>query len=129
MSENPDHEGVRGLVAFPYDESMYSPAEDQRDWRAEVTLSATNQHEAGRMPRLHRAWGRIQAMVAQLSDRYRIAFAGAVSRLHDHKGELEVTWRDAQARIMFEGVVIGAWEAEGEPNHMHHLGFSDEDLP
>lgn len=84
-------------------------------------ISATNEHEAGRIERLHATWGQACAAVALLSHRYQNHWQGAVVGLHDHKGTLQVTWRDEQSRVMFEGVVMGAWEREGEHAGAHRL--------
>lgn len=84
-------------------------------------ISATNAQEEGRIPRLHATWGQACAAVALLSHRYQNHWQGAIVALHDHKGTLEVTWRDEQSRVMFEGVIMGAWERECEHAGAHRL--------
>lgn len=74
-----------------------------------------------RVPRLAEAYGHARAAVKQMSVRYQNAFDGAVLSYHDHKGTLEVEWRDHEARVIFEGVVAGGWEAVGEHMVLHRL--------
>lgn len=74
-----------------------------------------------RVPRLAEAYGHARSAVNQMSVRYQNAFDGAVVNMHDHKGTLQVTWRDHEARVIFEGVVAGGWEAVGEHIVQHHL--------
>lgn len=108
------------MLDFPLN-AYINGDEDRCEWHAEPEFDATNAHEAGRMPRLYMAWGHIQVTVSLLSSRYRNAFAGSVVKLLDHKGCLEVTWRDAQSRQLFEGVVMGAWERVGEHEGLHTI--------
>jgi hypothetical protein len=68
-----------------------------------------------RVPGLAQAWGYANATVDLLSQRYQNLWEGAVVTLHDHKGVLEITWRDHETRMLFEGVMAGAWERTGEP--------------
>ena len=77
--------------------------------------------EPCRDPRLIAAWGHACATVALMSRKYQHYWAGAVLSLNDHKGHLEVTWRDRTSRIMFEGALLGAWERVGEHSHAHQL--------
>jgi hypothetical protein len=74
-----------------------------------------------RRERLLTAWGQACATVALMSHRYQRAWLGAVTSMHDHKGILEVTWRDQQSREIFEGVLVGAWERVGEHAHAHRV--------
>lgn len=74
-----------------------------------------------RVPRLAEAYGFARSTVRQMSVRYQNAFDGAILNLHDHKGTLQVTWRDHDARVIFEGVMAGAWESSGEHIVEHHL--------
>jgi hypothetical protein len=90
-------------------------------WTEDPKLTAYNAHEADRLPRLARVLGAANAAVKLMSHRYQRLWSGAVIELHDHKGALRVTWRDVPSRVMFEGVVLGAWEAEGEHCHAHAL--------
>lgn len=74
-----------------------------------------------RVPRLAEAYGIARETVARMSVAYQNAFDGAVLGLHDYKGTLQITWRDHEARVMFEGVLAGAWESSGEHMVEHHL--------
>lgn len=74
-----------------------------------------------RVPRLAEAYGLARATVSRMSVRYQNAFDGAVLSMHDDKGTLEVTWRDHESRVIFEGVIAGAWENSGEHIVSHHL--------
>ncbi len=74
-----------------------------------------------RIPRLAGAYGFARATVKQMSTRYQNAFEGSVVSLHDHKGTLEIVWRDRVSRMIFEGVVAGAWENSGEHIVLHKL--------
>lgn len=74
-----------------------------------------------RVPRLAEAYGHARGAVQQMSVRYQNAFDGAVLNMHDHKGTLEVTWRDHEARVIFEGAIAGGWEAVGEHIVSHRL--------
>lgn len=76
---------------------------------------------ADRVPRLTRTYAYAQDTVRRMSTAYQNSFDGAVMNLHDHKGVMEITWRDHDARVMFEGVMAGAWEKSGEPIVEHHL--------
>lgn len=84
-------------------------------------MSATNQSEPGRIERLLQTWGGACSTIRLLSNRYQRHWDGAVVSMKDHKGTLEVTWRDEQSRVMFEGVIVGAWENEGEYMASHAL--------
>ena len=74
-----------------------------------------------RVPRLAETYGFARETVKRMSIGYQNLFDGAVVNLHDHKGTMEVTWRDHEARMMFEGVLAGAWENNGEHMVEHHL--------
>ncbi|MNV19537.1 hypothetical protein D3C71_1104050 [compost metagenome] len=74
-----------------------------------------------RIPRLAEAYGFARDTVRRMSTSYQNAFDDAVRNMHDHKGTLEVTWRDHEARVIFEGVIAGAWENSGEHIVSHHL--------
>lgn len=84
------------------------------------TISATNTTN-GQIGRVIATWGSASATVALLSRRYQKQWDGAIQLLHDHKGTLEVTWRDQQSRELFEGVIMGAWERAGEHCGSHTL--------
>lgn len=89
-------------------------------------LSVYNEAAEGfRLQRLASAWGGACATVNLLSNRYQRRWSGAIAVLNDHKGTLEVTWRDEQSRVMFEGVVMGAWERECEHCGAHALAEED----
>lgn len=74
-----------------------------------------------RIERLNQTWGYANATVRSLSHKYQRLWSGAVVELADRKGTLCVTWRDELSRAMFEGVILGAWEANGEHMHSHSL--------
>lgn len=89
---------------------------------AAPAFSATNEDTEGwRLPRLAMAWGAACSTVRALSCRYQHHWDGAVVEMRDHKGTLEVAWRDEQSRVMFEGVLVGAWERQGECVASHSL--------
>ncbi|HVJ03820.1 MAG TPA: hypothetical protein VM662_16705 [Sphingomonas sp.] len=75
-------------------------------------------NEDWREKRLLLAWGYASALVAGMSNAYRQRWNGAIVSLDDRKGVIQVTWRDEISRIMFEGVILGGWEANGD--HAHH---------
>lgn len=86
------------------------------------SISATNENGDGSLiARVLAAWGQASATVSLLSNRYQHQWPGAIAALNDHKGTLEVTWRDEQSRILFEGVIMGAWERSGEHAGSHAL--------
>lgn len=74
-----------------------------------------------RVSRLAETYGYARETVKRLSVHYQNAFDGAVVSMHDHKGTLEITWRDHESRVIFEGVMAGAWEHNGEHMVEHHL--------
>jgi hypothetical protein len=76
---------------------------------------------ASRVQRLHIVWGCANAIVRGMSGKYRRIWNGAIVQLEDSKGTLAVTWRDAESRVMFEGVIAGAWEANAEHMMAHEL--------
>lgn len=77
--------------------------------------------DTGRLPRLWAAWGAASTTVKLLSARYQNQWPGAIISMHDHKGTLQIVWRDKQSRILFEGVIMGAWERQGEHAGSHDL--------
>lgn len=74
-----------------------------------------------RIERLNRVWGHANAIANSLSNHYKHLWNGAITELADYKGVLTITWRDDLSRVMFEGVILGAWESNGEHLHEHHL--------
>lgn len=74
-----------------------------------------------RIERLNQTWGHANATVRSLSHKYQKLWDGAITELADYKGTIYVTWRDELSRVMFEGVILGAWEANGEHMHSHAL--------
>lgn len=74
-----------------------------------------------RIERLNQTWGHANATARSLSHKYQKLWDGAITELADYKGTLYVTWRDEVSRVMFEGVILGAWEANGEHMHSHAL--------
>ncbi|WP_422346051.1 hypothetical protein [Parasphingorhabdus sp.] len=85
-------------------------------------LSAYNQaSESWRLDRLRSAWGQACAAVSLLSNRYQRHWRGAIFAMEDCKGTLQISWRDEQSRMMFEGAIMGAWEREGDHAGAHAL--------
>lgn len=76
------------------------------------------------MERLTMAWAHASAIVQGMSNAYRQHWSGAITALDDRKGTIYVTWRDKLSRLMFEGAILGGWEANGE--HMHHHSVAAE---
>lgn len=76
---------------------------------------------AERIARLHRVWGYATMHIPGLSYKYQRFWAGAIVELTDTKGTLHVTWRDEVSRVMFEGVILGAWEAHGDHMSSHSI--------
>jgi len=112
FSFSPNDQSVTHINGEPAPQTMPEPPH----------MSAYNEAtETSRVPRLMSAWGAACAATRLLSNRYRQHWDGAVAAMHDHKGSLEVTWRDEQSRVMFEGVIVGAWEDHGEHSHGHLL--------
>lgn len=74
-----------------------------------------------RIDRLNNVWGCATAAVMHLSNKYQKLWGGAITELTDRKGTLYITWRDEVSRVMFEGVIMGAWEANGECICAHSL--------
>lgn len=109
---------------FPYTDADFSVEENgekrQPIYGEEPSVTAYETPHL-RDPRLWRAWGRAEAAVVLMSNRYRNAWHGAIVALHDYKGTLRVSWRDHDSRVMFEGVIMGAWEREGEHSGAHHI--------
>ena len=86
------------------------------------STSATNENGDGSLvARVLATWGQAYATVSLLSNRYQHQWPGAITALNDNKGTLEVIWRDEQSRILFEGVIMGAWERSGEHAGSHAL--------
>ncbi|MCC2981268.1 hypothetical protein [Sphingomonas sp. IC4-52] len=73
------------------------------------------------MERLLLAWGYASAIVAGMSNGYRKHWDGAIVSLDDRKGVIQITWRDEISRIMFEGAILGGWEANGDHAHSQRL--------
>jgi hypothetical protein len=84
------------------------------------TFSAEREVES-RMERLHQAWGRADTVARMLSAKYQRLWEGAIISLADYKGTIYVEWRDEISRVMFEGVILGAWESSGEHAHHHEI--------
>lgn len=76
---------------------------------------------AARSARLRTTFLWASETVRRLSSRYQLAWDGAITSLHDDGGRLVVTWRDRDSRLMFEGVIIGAWQLEAEELHGHKV--------
>jgi len=119
-----DLESLSGELVFVDPEKGYESENGDTEeivWVSGPRLTAYNDHEPDRLPRLARVAGAANAAVRLMSHRYRRMWVGAVIELHDHKGTLLITWRDVPSRIMFEGVILGAWEANAEHAHAHAL--------
>jgi hypothetical protein len=85
-------------------------------------IGVTNENGDGTLiARVTATWGSASATVSLLSHRYQHQWPGAILALNDDKGTLEVTWRDEQSRVLFEGVIMGAWERSGEHAGSHAL--------
>jgi len=95
-------------------------ADDRGTTIHEPVFSALKEIEQ-RIPRLAGAYGFARATVRNMSSRYQNAFEGAVLMMVDAKGTLEVYWRDHESRVLFEGVIAGAWENSGEHVVLHKL--------
>lgn len=108
------------MIDFIYDEFISGEGEPQA-LPAVPDISATNPDEPGRMRRVISTWGAACSAVALMSNRYQRLWDGAVAAIHDHKGTLEITWRDHESRVMFEGVMVGAWQRHGEHASEHKL--------
>lgn len=108
------------MLKFPYDEEICGDSSVPA-LPATPQITATNAQEPGRIERVTSTFGGACAAVRLLSNRYRNAWDGAIVALHDHKGTLEVTWRDEASRIMFEGAIMGSWEWHGEHMGKHEL--------
>ena len=91
------------------------------DASAELPAISANNETSGLVERVIATWGSASATVALLSHRYQRQWDGAILGLNDHKGTLEVTWRDRQSRELFEGIIMGAWERAGEHCGSHAL--------
>jgi len=83
-------------------------------------LSAEREVDS-RIERLNQTWGHANATMRNLSHKYQRLWDGAITELADYKGTLYIIWRDEISRVMFEGVIVGAWEANGEHMHSHGL--------
>ncbi len=113
------------MLSFAFDQdhssnevSSQPPAEQPTS----PAMSASREDTEGwRIDRLNATWGAACLIVKQLSNRYQGHWRGALSAMRDHKGTLELTWRDEQSRIMFEGVIVGAWEGQAECCVSHAL--------
>ena len=77
--------------------------------------------EPWRSERLLATWGHACAVVNNMSHKYRRIWEGAIVTIGDTKGTIEVTWRDEMSRVMFEGAIMGGWEANGEHAGRHIL--------
>lgn len=84
------------------------------------SLSAEREAET-RIERLNQTWGRADTVAQMLSGKYQRLWERAIVALSDYKGTLYVTWRDEVSRVMFEGVILGAWEKSGEHAHHHEI--------
>jgi hypothetical protein len=78
-----------------------------------------------RVERLNELWGYANGTVGSLSNKYQRLWNGAITELADYKGTLYVTWRDELSRLMFEGIILGAWEDNGEHVHSYRLAQKD----
>ena len=95
--------------------------ESEPDMLADKPPFVAEREVDSRVGRLAEVWGHANATVRNLSHKYQRLWSGAITELADYKGTLYVTWRDEVSRVMFEGVILGAWEANGEHAHHHAL--------
>lgn len=106
-----------------YRASLWSQ-NDENGERARETIPPIPQIEGGepwRNERLLATWGHACAVVRNMSHKYQRFWDGAVIVLGDSKGTIQVTWRDELSRLMFEGAVMGGWEANGDHAGRHLL--------
>lgn len=117
---------INELLSFEY--GVEIPASGNSEYLLEYVvdappISATDEEiESWRNARVLSAWGAASAAVSLLSRRYRGQWPGAILALCDRKGALEIIWRDEQSRVLFEGVIMGAWERTGEQANIHFIG-------
>lgn len=68
--------------------------------------------EKWRIQRLVDAWERACKM--EVRSCRKLPWKGAVVAMHDHKGELTVTWRSMYDLAWYSGIVRKAWHSVGE---------------
>lgn len=116
---------TKKTLEFEFDplHSMSEMSEDSPEAVPEPPVfSAYNEAtEDWRVGRLAQAWGAASATMRLMSNRYQNHWEGAILEMRDHKGTLQLIWRDEQSRVMFEGVIVGAWEMHGECMASHAL--------
>lgn len=88
-------------MKFPYQQEQYWSDAQPAFWSEPPGSSDI---------RIHMAWGFALATVAKLSKAYQAEWLGAIIDLDVRKGTLQVQWRDHESRVMFEGVIVGAYE-------------------
>lgn len=86
---------------FPYQVEQYWSGSQPQFW---------GHPPEGKDDRILMAWGFALATVGGLSKAYQAAWLGAITDLCVRKGTLQIQWRDHTSRLMFEGVIVGAYE-------------------
>jgi hypothetical protein len=74
-----------------------------------------------RIERLQLTWNAIASASTLLVGREKALFPKAILKLHDHKGVLEVLWRDALGLLLFKHLTIDAWSQQGEWEVQHEV--------
>lgn len=72
-----------------------------------------------RIKRLQLTWEAIARASTLFDGRDKTLFSGAIRAFRDHKGFLEVIWRDPASKRSFEHLTINAWSLHGEGNLRH----------
>lgn len=109
------------IASLDFSDTQEVSGEPSQDLLSHTPRFIAERETESRIDRLHMVWGHAQATAASLSNHYQRHWNGAIVELADYKGTLYVTWRDEISRVMFEGVILGAWEANGEHMHAHRL--------
>lgn len=87
-------------MKFPYEEELFWNGPEPSFWSMDHDQDF----------RIIAAIGFTQATLRNLSKRYQAAWPEAITEMEVRKGTLQIRWRDHDARVMFEGVIAGAWE-------------------
>lgn len=109
------------MTRFPYDTDMSSDEASRPGEELGVPFWKPQREADDRLLRVTRAWGFAEASVQGLSRRYQAVWEGAILDLTDDKGTLVVQWRDHESRVMFEGIIVGAWERSTVEHLTRHV--------